>query len=59
MEDVAPARQGDQLTGCSVEHAEMVIDEAVGLHAPTWGRGLELAERIEWLIAPSDDRNER
>jgi hypothetical protein len=58
MEDVAPARQGDQLAGCTVEHAEMVIDQAVGLHAPTWGRGLELAERIDWLNAPGDERNE-
>lgn len=58
MEDVAPARQGDQLAGCTVEHAELVIDQAVGLHAPTWGRGLELAQRIDWLTAPSAERNE-
>lgn len=56
MEDVAPAEQGDQLRGCSVEQAELVIDEAVGLHAPTWGRGLTMAERIDWLNGPSEER---
>ena len=38
MEDIAPAEQGDQLAGCDLPHAEMVVDQAVGLHAPTWGR---------------------
>ncbi len=54
MEDIAPAEQGDQLTGCSVEQAEAAIDEAVGLHAPTWGRGDELASH-EWLVGPTDE----
>jgi hypothetical protein len=58
MEDVSPARQGDQLAGCSVEQATAVIDQAVGLHAPTWGRGLELADEIDWLTAPSDERTQ-
>jgi hypothetical protein len=56
MDDLAPARQGDQLVGCSIEQAEAVIDEAVGLHAPTWGSALELAGRIDWLTPPSDER---
>jgi hypothetical protein len=37
MEDMAPARQGDQLAGCSVGEAEIAIDELVKLHAPRWG----------------------
>jgi hypothetical protein len=58
MEDVAPARQGDQLAGCTLEQAERVIDQAVGLHAPTWGRGLQLAAEIDWLNAPSEQRTQ-
>lgn len=58
MDDIAPAVQGDQLAGCDVELAGLVVDQAVGLHAPTWGHGLALAERIDWLAAPSAERNE-
>lgn len=37
MEDLAPARQGDQLAGCSVAEAALAIGELVKLHAPRWG----------------------
>jgi aminoglycoside/choline kinase family phosphotransferase len=37
MEDLAPARPGDQLAGCSIEEATIAIDELVKLHAPRWG----------------------
>jgi hypothetical protein len=37
MEDLAPARPGDQLAGCSVPEATIAIDELVKLHAPRWG----------------------
>jgi len=36
LEDLAPARQGDQLAGCTPEVAKMAIDELVKLHAPRW-----------------------
>jgi len=36
MEDLAPAEQGDQLQGVSVERAGVVIDEAAKLHASHW-----------------------
>ena len=36
MEDVAPAEQGDQLAGCSVERARLALDELAKLHAPRW-----------------------
>ncbi|MFI5315681.1 MAG: phosphotransferase [Myxococcota bacterium] len=36
LEDLAPARQGDQLAGCSVEVARAAVRELVNLHAPTW-----------------------
>ncbi len=47
MEDMAPARQGDQLAGCSVEEATVAIDELPKLHAPRWGDP-KLAD-YDWL----------
>ena len=47
MEDLAPARQGDQLAGCTPEEAAVAIDELVKLHAPRWGDPA-LAE-LDWL----------
>jgi len=44
MEDITPAQQGDQIDGCGVEQAALVVDQAVGLHGPTWGRAEELAK---------------
>lgn len=36
MEDLAPAEQGDQLNGVSLDQARLVIDEAAKLHASHW-----------------------
>ncbi len=47
LEDLAPARPGDQLTGCSPETAAVAIDELVKLHAPRWDDPT-LAE-LDWL----------
>ncbi len=57
MEDISPAEQGDQLAGCGVAEAELVIDQAVGLHAPTWGELDELAG-FDWLQPPDAERAE-
>jgi hypothetical protein len=47
LEDLAPARQGDQVTGCSVDEAASALEEMAKLHAPCWGdRSLE---SVEWL----------
>lgn len=37
LEDVAPAHQGDQLAGCSVDEAAAALEELALLHAPRWG----------------------
>jgi hypothetical protein len=37
MEDLAPAEQGDQIAGCTVEQAILAVDEAAKLHGPRWG----------------------
>ncbi|MCP3989308.1 MAG: phosphotransferase [Actinomycetia bacterium] len=47
MEDIAPAVQGDQLTGCSPAEAELAIVECAKLHGSTWGQDELLA--FDWL----------
>lgn len=47
LADLAPARQGDQLAGCSVADAKVALREAAMLHAPRWGDAS--LETIEWL----------
>ena len=49
--DQARGEVGDQLAGCSVADASAMVDAAVGLHAPTWGRSHELANN-SWLPLP-------
>ncbi len=36
MEDLAPAEPGDQLAGCTLEQARLVVREAAALHASHW-----------------------
>lgn len=36
LEDLAPAHQGDQMQGCTVEEAGLAIDELALLHGSTW-----------------------
>ena len=47
FEDLAPARGGDQLSGCSLADAETAIDAAAALHAPLWDDRTLLA--LPWL----------
>ena len=47
LEDLAPAQQGDQMTGCSVDQAALALEELVKLHAPRWGDDTLL--KLEWL----------
>ena len=37
LEDLAPARQGDQMRGCTPAVAARAVKEIAGLHAPRWG----------------------
>lgn len=55
LEDLAPARQGDQLAGCSVEVACSAIRQLVGLQVPSWCDAT--LKRHDWLwqeAVPSD-----
>ncbi|WP_072802202.1 phosphotransferase [Rhodococcoides yunnanense] len=47
LEDLSPCTIGDQLVGCTIAEAELVVDEAVKLHAPVWGAP-QLKE-LPWL----------
>lgn len=47
LEDVAPAQQGDQLTGCNPDDAAAAVAQLPGLHAPRWGD--DTLDRLEWL----------
>ncbi len=37
LEDLSPAEQGDQIEGCSIEHARSAVLELARLHGPRWG----------------------
>jgi hypothetical protein len=48
LEDLAPAEQGDQMRGCTVEEAALAVDEMALLHGPMWNaEGLD--GRFTWL----------
>ena len=49
LDDMAPAVQGDQMAGCSVDDAALALDEAAALHAARW-EDLSLAD-LPWLSA--------
>ena len=53
LEDLAPAVQGDQVAGCSVDEAALVVEEAAKLHAPLWGSA-EL-NGLDWAVRWSQE----
>lgn len=53
LEDMAPAVQGDQIAGCSIETATDVVRELAKLHGPRWGDAT-LAEET-WMGRSSPD----
>ncbi len=55
LADLAPAEQGDQITGCTVDEAASVIPELAALHAPRWGDAALLD--IDWLDRPTGERS--
>ena len=50
FEDLAPAKVGDQMRGCTVDQARLALKEAALLHATFWN-DLELAKQ-PWLLVP-------
>ncbi|ALL79888.1 hypothetical protein AD006_31630 (plasmid) [Pseudonocardia sp. EC080610-09] len=47
LEDLTPASEASQLTGCGVEHAASALDQAAALHAGSW-RDPDLSG-VDWL----------
>ncbi len=47
LQDMAPARQGDQMAGCTADEAALALSELARLHAPRWGD--PALERLAWL----------
>lgn len=36
LEDVGPAKQGDQMRGCTIDECRTVLEQAARLHGPRW-----------------------
>jgi hypothetical protein len=51
LEDAAPAAQGDQIAGCTVEEAGLAMRELARLHGPVWND--EQLGAAGWLNQPS------
>ena len=47
LEDLAPAEQGNQITGCSPEHARTAVLELARLHGPRWDD--PTLDDVDWL----------
>lgn len=54
LEDMRPARQGDQIAGCDIEQVRTAARNIAGLHAPHWCNPALL--EIGWLAATADER---
>ncbi len=52
LEDLSPARVGDQVTGCRIEQAQLAISELAKFHA-TWWESPRLAE-LDWMPVTND-----
>jgi hypothetical protein len=53
LQDMTPAQQGDQLSGCSAETARAAVLELVGLQAPTWCD--DSLHQYDWLLPGGDE----
>lgn len=47
LEDMSPAEQGNQISGCDVEHARIAVTELSKLHGPRWND--PTLREIDWL----------
>jgi hypothetical protein len=57
MEDLAPAEQGNQVTGCDNDRAHIAVLELAKLHGPRWGDAT-LAD-IEWLSRRTENDSQQ
>ncbi|TDU25611.1 ecdysteroid kinase [Panacagrimonas perspica] len=52
MDDLFPARSGEQIAGCNLEDAAAVLDAAAAIHAPFWGR--TQIDELPWIDRARD-----
>ena len=57
MEDLAPAEQGNQVTGCDASQARTAVLELARLHGPRWND--PALEEIEWLGRRTSDDSQQ
>jgi len=53
LEDLAPARQGDQLAGCTPEQLVLAAENLAGLHAPRWCD--PSLHEVDWMTSSLGD----
>jgi hypothetical protein len=53
LEDLAPATQGNQVSGCDVAQARTAVLELAKLHGPRWGDAA--LDDVEWLSRKTED----
>jgi hypothetical protein len=51
LEDMAASQQGDQVAGCTLEHAVAAVSELARLHGPTWDD--PALDKVDWLTRRS------
>jgi Ser/Thr protein kinase RdoA (MazF antagonist) len=56
LEDMAGARPGDQIAGCTPDHARAAVVNLAGLHGPTWCD--EALRTAEWLAGDPEASTE-
>lgn len=52
LEDLAGLREGDEIAGCSVDEAALVVQNLARLHAAWWND--ERVSGLEWLVGDGD-----
>lgn len=52
LEDITPARSGDQIAGCTTSDAIEAVENLARLHASTWS--MDAIERYSWVDAATD-----
>jgi aminoglycoside/choline kinase family phosphotransferase len=55
LEDMAPARPGDQVAGCGIDDAVLAVTELAALHAPRWDD--RTLDDLEWLNRRTEESN--
>ena len=53
LEDLAPAKPGDQIAGVSLEQARLVVMEAAKLHASHWGD--TALDDVPWIVGSNTE----